>query len=1089
MAVFKPEKETTKCRVVFLSNLCESNKHKLSISHNQAMHSGPTLNQKLSSALLQLRFDSYLLTYDLKKAFNQLNINEIDQSKLLFLWYNNVRKNDFSLCVYKNVRLSFGLRCSPFLLMISLYFILVLDTANDLEEECKLKKLMYSLLYMDNGSISFDSVEELHWAYTRLPNIFSPYKFEVQQLITNEPGLQQIIAKDQGTKNEDNADLFGIRWNLPNDTLFTKPIALNMQATTKRGILKTIASHFDLFNFNLPMLNRARLFMHLLQCTKSLGWDERLSKDLIVKWKNIVKQANSSPVLEVPRFVGPRAGRYEVYTFTDSSRVLYGSVTYLYHVDSGKLSFLSAKNRMIGQQLSNKSIPSLELNAISLGVECLMEVFDDLAGPACLCPINITKLYLFTDSACCLNWLVSATRRLDKLQKLSVFVNNRIHTIQKMCEKVPVQFKFIAGSRNPADCVTRSLSYKQLMKTDYVMGPDVSSLHEYCSNDDTLTVTIPCPELHLPGSSLVKMSVNVATVTEEVVPSEPLLDPVHFSSYYRLVFLHYKVAKCFSKWKARIGLPSTRTSLVETHRRVLLNEQFKHFPEVFDFFNKNSPSLSECPSIVTRMNIFKDKYGLLRVKSKFKKWYPPDSDFPILLPHDSALTRILVLDVHDKLSHSGCYSVLAELRKKFFLPKCYSTVKKALSCCTHCRRFNARTIKLSQNAYRDFRVSPTQIPFANVFIDHLGPFYVSKDKGKEKVWVLIITCLWSRAVNLKICADLSLKEFLRAFQLHSFEYGFPRICISDLGSQLTAGVNILRQHLNDPEVQDYLTSNNIQHLEFQQYFKGCNELGSVVEICVKLVKRLIHGSIKNYVVSLHDFEFVIAMAVHLVNKRPISFKDSLRDVQDSLLPEPITPELLIKGYDTLSLNIIPELQDLPEMDPNWTKGSQASQVRDEYYKLRAIRTNLLDIYQSEFLATLMQQAVDLKDRYKPIAHKKLAVGDIVLIKELHMKPNQFPMAIVKEVVLNDLGEVTGAKVLKGRTRETVQRHVSSLVPLLRSADGDLTSSESEPAMPDMEEVLNRFGIRTSPVAVESRSRPTRAAALGSRELTRKHLSL
>ena len=106
-----------------------------------------------------------------------------------------------------------------------------------------------------------------------------------------------------------------------------------------------------------------------------------------------------------------------------------------------------------------------------------------------------------------------------------------------------------------------------------------------------------------------------------------------------------------------------------------------------------------------------------------------------------------------------------------------------------------------------------------------------------------------------------------------------------------------------------------------------------------------------------------------------------------------------------------------------------------------------------------------------------------------MKPNQFPMAIVKEIVLNDLGEVTGAKVLKGRTRETVQRHVSSLVPLLRSADGDLTSSESEPAMPDMEEVLNRFGIRTSPVAVESRSRPTRAAALGSRELTRKHLSL
>ena len=56
MSIFKLGRETTKCRVVFLSNLSEKRGSKY-LSHNQAMLAGPTLNHKLSSALLQLRFE------------------------------------------------------------------------------------------------------------------------------------------------------------------------------------------------------------------------------------------------------------------------------------------------------------------------------------------------------------------------------------------------------------------------------------------------------------------------------------------------------------------------------------------------------------------------------------------------------------------------------------------------------------------------------------------------------------------------------------------------------------------------------------------------------------------------------------------------------------------------------------------------------------------------------------------------------------------------------------------------------------------------------------------------------------------------
>ena len=132
MGVFKLDRNTTKSRVVFLSNLCEKDSSKrVTVSHNQAMHCGPSLNQKISSALLQLRFGEKLLCFDVIKAFNNISLNECDQNKLLFLWFRNVDKNDYSIVGYRNLRLSLGLRCSPTLLLLALYKILVIDTAED----------------------------------------------------------------------------------------------------------------------------------------------------------------------------------------------------------------------------------------------------------------------------------------------------------------------------------------------------------------------------------------------------------------------------------------------------------------------------------------------------------------------------------------------------------------------------------------------------------------------------------------------------------------------------------------------------------------------------------------------------------------------------------------------------------------------------------------------------------------------------------------------------------------------------------------------------------------------------------------------
>ncbi|XP_068243236.1 uncharacterized protein [Palaemon carinicauda] len=1061
MPIFKLDRESTKCRVVFLSNLKESSKS-TSLSHNQCMFSGPILNQKLSSSFLNLRFDKNLLVFDLQKAFNMLALSEADQARLLFYWYKNVSKGDFSLVAFKNVRLPFELRCSPFLL-ISLYYILVAQVS-DQSMLSELKHLIYSLIYMDNGAVTFNDSESLYWAYKQIPCIFEPYNFKVQQIVTNDRDLQDVIDVENKVVTPEINKLFGLTWDRYSDEIFTKPINLNAEAKTKRSILQTIASQFDIFGFNMPLFNRCRLFMHKLQCRKKLGWDQILSQELQKEWQNISKQCNRAAPLRISRSVGPRNGEYSIVVFTDASRDIYGCVLYLLHNESNKLSFVHAKNRLVNKQLDGKSIPALELNAISLGVECTMEIFNDLSGSHCMKPLRIVNITLYTDSICALHWLNASSSKLDKMNKHTTFVRNRIHNIQRKCEMFPVTFKFVSGKANPADLVTTCVSYNQLMNSNYFSGP---SLDE--ANIPELSVTIPAFEIGEESNCSHGLSVLLSS-------AEPLIDINRFSSFRRLVLVYRRVLMCVQKWKVRAGLKCDNDDFstpyfVQALSLLISFEQKKYFSEVFEYFSQVNVPIKDIPSIVTKFNIFFDEQGLLRVRSKFKKWYlNKDNKFPILLPNDSYLTRLIIMNAHDKLLHSGSYAVLTELRRNYFIPKHFSTVKKALKQCVHCRRFNSRSIKLNQNSYRDFRCNPPNVPFANIFIDYLGPFSVKVSGGTHKVWLLCLTCTWSRAINMKIVKTLNVSEFLRAFQMHCLEYGIPQLCISDQGSQLVAGANIITSFIRDPETLLYFEENNVAPLSFQQYSKGASQLGSMVEVCVKMVKRLIFGAIKNNILSYSDFEFLVCNVIHLANRRPIAFKEVVRNDSEDSLPEPITPEHLIRGYELSSLNLIPELQSIPQ-DPDF----DSRDIERSYQGLCKVKENLNNIYHNEFLGNLLYQAIDRKDRYRPVSHALIKPGDVVLVKEEHTKRSNYPLGLVREVVSNDLGEVTQVTVLKGKTKKITKLHASQIIHFL-----EINTTDDEVCNTDNKNVPGADRKKIS-------SRPKRKAATVSEERTRKML--
>jgi len=1061
MAIFKPDRESTKVRVVFLSNLSEKTKSG-NVSHNQCIHPGPVLNQKISTSLIQLRFGSYLLTYDLVKAFNQVSLPELDCNKLLFLWYKNPTQGDFSLIGFRSLRLPFGLRCAPTLLMLALYKILVIDAESDSTDLAQLKKSMYQLLYVDNGALCADSEVQLTQMYNKLEPIFSNYCFAVQQLCTNSVELQNNIDSVTSETLSTEVKLLGMLWNRNTDELYSRCISLNIDACTKRDILSSIASQYDVHNLNGPLLNRSRLFLHKLQCEKCIGWDDVLPANLLNEWKNIVNQANSAPILKVARNVGSRKHSFRLIAYTDASSEIYGTVVYIHDLDTNKVSFLLAKNRIVNLKMKSKTIPSLEMQGILLGVRSLVDLYTELAGSACVDPINITELCLYSDSLVSLHWLNSVSKKLDKMNKRSVFIMNRLTEIQNLCEIHPVKFEFVSGTQNPADCITRKLSYNMLVKTNYLTG--IVPLEQ----NSELSLIIPNP-----NSLPVSTSIQHASVTNEPC-AEHLISLSRFEKFDKLVGVYAKVLLFVSNLKCKVrkcNIPSDRNSLHAAKLEIIRTEQKLCFPEVFDYFS--SKKTRKIPNIITQLNVFVDEESIIRVKSKFRTPNQQGNirSFPILLPKHSRLTEMLIEDLHQSMSHSGCYVVLKEFRKLFYVPCHFSVVKRVLRNCVHCKRFNVRPFKLNQSYYRDFRTNPPSIPFSYVFMDYLGYYYTYDGVNKVKVWILCITCMWSRAINLKVCVDQSMNEFLRAFQLHCFQYGVPSYCVTDLGTQLTAGGKVIMDFLNEAEVSKYFEEHGVQSTKFDHYFKGCSKLGGMVEIMVKMVKRLVYGSVKNNVLPLRQFEFLIEQVIHLANRRPVAFQSSLRDSSIDV-PEPVSPEKLIHGFDLISVNVIPDLQPRPP-DIDFHPDS-SSLILDSYDKLRRVRENLIRIYNDEFMSTLIAQAVDRQSRYKPVYRENPAVGDLVLIKEDCCKPQNFPMAIIVKTFTNAQGEVTHAEVKKGRTREISRRHITSLLPLLQHE-----------SVCDVPRDVVCDTVECDPV---SPARPVRRAALLSRELSKAMLS-
>ena len=173
--------------------------------------------------------------------------------------------------------------------------------------------------------------------------------------------------------------------------------------------------------------------------------------------------------------------------------------------------------------------------------------------------------------------------------------------------------------------------------------------------------------------------------------------------------------------------------------------------------------------------IFKPKIlesdGILRVGGHLLKTkFPFSVKYPILLPksHDASLA--ILKHYHEKSFHQGRLITRGALVDAgYYLIGGRQIIKKFLANCVICRKLRASSETQMMADLPSDRVE-TAAPFSNTGVDVCGPWTIYDGKstrnrtGTKKVWVVLFTCLTSRAIHVESLSSLDTPTFINSLR-------------------------------------------------------------------------------------------------------------------------------------------------------------------------------------------------------------------------------------------------------------------------------------------------------------------------------------
>ena len=245
---------------------------------------------------------------------------------------------------------------------------------------------------------------------------------------------------------------------------------------------------------------------------------------------------------------------------------------------------------------------------------------------------------------------------------------------------------------------------------------------------------------------------------------------------------------------------------------------------------------------------------------------------------------------HKVARHSGVETVHRYVLQQCFIIDGRNLVKKFRGNCARCRYLAKRTIDIQMGP-----VSSHNLTIAPAYyitqVDIAGPFPSYSPHNKRtvvKIYFVVYCCATTSSVNLKVMEDYSSAAFLESFIRFSSEVGYPKMMLSDEGSQLVKGYGDM--------CIDFADLKNKLHVDMNVEFELCpvgghNMIGRV-ERTIKEVKASILKSFQDHKFSILQWETVGAEIANTMNDLPLALGNIVSDFEYMDL---ITPNRLKLG--------------------------------------------------------------------------------------------------------------------------------------------------------------------------------------------------
>ncbi|CAI4220968.1 unnamed protein product [Auanema sp. JU1783] len=835
--VLKMSSSTTKLRIV----LNASSKSKNSQSLNDILYQGAKIIPNVLGMLLRIRLSEVFIMGDVEKAFHQIELDESQRDLTRMLWVRDVTKEAYgnNVMYLRFTRIPFGVNCSPFLLGAGIAYFLERKDQDIFREILK-------NIYVDNIILNGMKRSEILDKYKTIKESFQEIGMNVREFYTNDThSMQQIPEKERIKDNH--FKILGLNYESSTDSFNIRIPTWTEKTITRRTILSYINSIFDPLGFTSPIVVRLKLFLKKVWEVKT-EWDCELNDELKREWNGLKEKIESQKLCFKRNIMKESTEEKEILLFTDASKDVIAAVAYIVFRKDKKveaIEFLCAKT----STMVEGSIPMKELSALLFGMKMIEEIVKEI-------DTAIEKINIFTDSQVVLCWL-----RKNPTKK--VYVRNRLEKIKKIqesFENITVKFFYVNTKNNPADLPTRGVAEINENYYEWLAGLIwYKNEEEYRSIVKTQLEVMSIKEDEI-DNKIINLLISKQVTQKENNDLDYLAQ--RYSSYPKFI----NVARNIFLFKARI---CKKTNIdVETLNWKLMNadtviKQNKICVRMLIAIHQEQNISKLENQRYKSLDVIKDNEGILRVRGRLGHVNKSESEHPILLFGNKFFTNLLLKYIHDISLHAPRETLISIVRKEFFIIKLKKCLNDITSNCLQCKKINNRPFK-----YPNFPQLPKERvvkfkPFENIGIDYAGPLLVkTEEQTTKKVWIVLITCLCTRAVYLEEVTDCSSETLILTLRKFFARKRIPSKIISDNGSQFLKTDKIL---------QSFCFEKNIEWRTITPYSPW---KGGFYERLIGITKTYLIKTLGLKRVSIRELAVILVEIENLMNNRPIACIDN-----------------------------------------------------------------------------------------------------------------------------------------------------------------------------------------------------------------------